>query len=324
MRILYFGTSAFAVPAFKALLESRHEVVGVVTQPDRPSGRGLTLSLSAVKKAAIELAPHLPILQPEKARTKAFRLEAEALNADAFVVASFGQILSQRLLDGPKYGGINIHGSLLPRWRGAAPIQYCLVAGDSETGVSTMQMDAGMDSGDILLQAGTKIESDDTIESLEIRLSALGADLVLETLDKLEAGTCLRTVQDPNMVAYCPSLPPTFGYFDLSKSAVDLYNLSRGVTPRPGAFIAWNGKRIKICKSEPILLGNSTGNSPIASFGEIVEVGEKGIIVKTGFGSCLLLIELQPDSRAKMNAAEWARGARATVGQKFESLFSAE
>lgn len=320
MRILYFGTSPFAVPAFEALLKSRHEIVGAVTQPDRPSGRGLNLSLSAVKKAALNLAPGIPVLQPERARTKAFRLEAEALGADAIVVASFGQILSQRLLDAPKYGGINIHGSLLPRWRGAAPIQYCLVAGDSETGVSTMQMDAGMDSGDILLQARAKIDAADTIESLEARLSVLGADLILETLERIEAGTCPRIPQNPGLVRYCPSLPPSFGYFDLSRPARELYHLGRGVTPRPGAFIGWRGKRIKIWKSEPLAPGNSTGNDEAREPGEITEITDKGIIVKAGAGSSLLLLEIQPDSRAKMQASEWARGARAAAGQKFESL----
>jgi len=316
MRILYFGTSAFAVPAFEAILKSRHELVGIVTQPDRPSGRGLSLTHSAVKKAALELAPGVPILQPEKARTKEFRLAATSLSADVFVVASFGQILSQRLLNTPKYGGINIHGSLLPRWRGAAPMQYCLVAGDAETGVTPMQMDAGMDTGDILLQVSTPIDSSDTIASLETRLSALGADLILHTLDLLERGDCPRTPQDPALALYCPALPADFGYFDLSKPASQLINLMRGVSPRPGAFVGWDGRRIKVWSASAVA---STEDLPESTPGAIIKIDATGIIVQAGQQTAIHITELQPDSRAKMGALQWARGARAQVGSLFES-----
>ncbi len=317
MRILYFGTAAFAVPTFEALLASRHDVIGIVTQPDRPTGRGLQLSLSPVKKAAIALAPGLPILQPEKARTRAFREAVAAMEADVYVVAAFGQILSQRLLDTPRYGGINIHGSLLPRWRGAAPMQYCLIAGDVETGVTIMQMDAGMDTGDMLLQSSRTIEPNDTIDTLEQKLGADGVPLILETLELLERGACPREKQDDALVTYAPSLPADFGYLDVTRPAIELRNLTRGVTPRPGAFLGYASKRIKVWSAEAEYLSEAFhGTEP----GQIVKIDSTGIILQTGSGTLLKLIEIQPESKARMAAADWARGSRATIGARFESL----
>jgi len=315
MRILYFGTSPFAVPALKALVNSHHEVIGVVTQPDRPTGRGLQLSASPVKKAAIEFAPHLPILQPEKARVRAFREQVEAMEPDVLVVAAFGQILTQRLLDGPKFGGVNIHGSLLPRWRGAAPLQYCLIAGDAETGVTTMQMDAGMDTGDILLQSRRVIGPDDTIETLERALSIDGAVLTLQTLDRLENGDCPRIPQEQGSVTYAPSIPADFGYIDLTRSAAEITHLIRGVSPKPGAFIGYGDRRIKIWKAEPISEG-LTGLEP----GEVAIIDRMGIIVQAGFQSGLRIVDVQPESKARMAASDWARGARLAVGVRLESL----
>ncbi|HEY3333465.1 MAG TPA: methionyl-tRNA formyltransferase [Capsulimonadaceae bacterium] len=322
MRILYFGTSPFAVPALEALLSSRHEVIGIVTQPDRPTGRGLQLSLSPVKKAAMTLAPELPILQPEKARTRAFREACEATGADVYVVAAFGQILSQRLLDTPRYGGINVHGSLLPRWRGAAPMQYCLIAGDAETGVTTMQMDAGMDTGDMILQSRRVISATDTVETLERDLSANGAALILETLDLLESGAAQREKQDDALVTYAPSLSPDFGYLDLSQPAETLLNLTRGVTPRPGAFLGWAGKRIKVWSAEavPALESGESGTLDGRVCGQISKIDSTGIIVQTGGSSELKLVEIQPESKARMKASDWVRGSRASVGDRFETL----
>lgn len=321
MRIVYFGTSAFAVPSLEALIASPHDVVGIVTQPDRPTGRGLQLSVSPVKKAALALAADLPILQPEKARARQFREAAAELGADVFVVAAFGQILSQRLLDTPRYGGINIHGSLLPRWRGAAPMQYCLIAGDSETGVSTMQMDAGMDTGDVILQSRRPLLPEDTVASLEEKLSVDGAGLILQTLSQIETGAARRTPQDPALVTYAPSLAPDFGFLDLTRPAQELANLTRGVTPRPGAFIGWRGKRIKVWKAEAV-----PPDGPLSApdfgenVGEIIKIHSVGIIVQAGSASWLRIAEVQPESKTRMSASDWARGSRAAVGLKFESL----
>ena len=316
MRVLLFGTTPFAVPSLLALLDSPdHEVLGVVTQPDRPSGRGLQVQQSAVKKAVLERRPEMPILQPERARRKEFVAQVAEIAPDALVVAAFGQILPQRLLDIPKYGGINVHGSLLPRWRGAAPMQYALISGDAETGVTTMQMDAGMDTGDMLLKARLPLGSDDTIDTVEEKLAALGAPLLLETLARIQSGDCPREVQDESKVTYSPPLPAEFGDLDWNKSARDLANLVRGVTPRPGAWASFGGKRIKIWKASA---DNSAGTGSVAS-GEVVSVKPE-LAVSAGDGSLLVLQAVQPEGKPRMSAAEWARGARLAPGMRFESL----
>jgi methionyl-tRNA formyltransferase len=313
MRVLFFGTSGFAVPILHALIDSgRHEVLGVVTQPDRPSGRGLQLHQSPVKRAALERVPDLPILQPEKARTREFREAVAAIGPDALVVAAFGQILSQRLLDLPRYGGINVHGSLLPRWRGAAPMQYALMAGDAETGVTTMLMDAGMDTGDMLLKAVLPISPSDTIETIEQKLSELGASLLISTLELLERGECPREPQNPELATYSPSLPPDIGYLRWSKPASDLVNLIRGVTPRPGAWVFHAGRKIKVWEAAAANI-----ERPGAVPGEIAELKD-GVAVCCGEGTALTLVSVQPEGKARMPAADWARGARIQLGARFD------
>jgi methionyl-tRNA formyltransferase len=304
MRVLFFGTSPFAVPTLRALIDSpRHDVLGVVTQPDRPSGRGLQMQRSPVKRAAMELRPELPILQPERARKKVFVDEVAEIAPDVLVVAAFGQILPQRLLDLPKYGGINVHGSLLPRWRGAAPMQYALIAGDAETGVTTMQMDAGLDTGDMLLRATLPIGPNDTIDTLESSLSALGAPLLIETLDRLQRGDCPRMAQDAGLATYAPSLAPDAGFLDWNRLAQQLANQVRGVTPRPGAWIFFGGKRIKVWQAKAV-----EGD---ASAGPGVVLSAKGpLIVAASDGSALAIESVQPEGKPRMGAGDWARGAR--------------
>lgn len=305
MRIVFMGTSPFAVPSLAKLINSSsHKVELVVTQPDRPHGRGGKMSSTPVKDYAVTHG--LPIQQPEKVRAKEFVAMIRELNPDVLVVAAFGQLIPQRLLDIPHYGGINVHGSLLPRWRGAAPMQYALMAGDSETGVTTMQMDAGLDTGDILLQRSMRLEPDDNLATIETKLSEIGADLLLETLEKLEAGVCPRIPQDPALVTQSPSLPPDIGLIQWDKSAAQIHNLVRGVTPKPGAYTFWEGKRIKILNVEPV-------ESDIIAPGVVQTVDSQGITIGTGSGA-LRLLELQPESKPKMAAAAWARGARITTG----------
>jgi methionyl-tRNA formyltransferase len=315
MRVLFFGTSPFAVPTLLKILQSRHEVVGVVTQPDRPHGRRMSESFSPVKKAILDFDPEFKLLQPEKARTKEFRLAVRDLNPDVLVVAAFGQILSQRLLDVPKYGGINVHGSLLPRWRGAAPMQYSMIAGDTSTGVTIMEMSAGLDSGDVLLQKAILLKADDDIDSVEAKLSDIGADLLLETLERLEIGDIIGTPQDESLVTYAPALPPDFGFIDWNKSAEGISNLIRGVTPRPGAFAFVGGKRIKIWRSA---VDQSTGDTVPGTIVELRKSGELGILVQSGDRSRLLVKEVQPESKARMQALDFARGARLVAGSKFD------
>jgi len=309
MRLLFIGTSPFAVPSLRRLQDSpEHEILAVVTQPDKPSGRGGKLSVSPVKAAALAL--DLPLYQPEKVRTKEFVQTVRELAPEIIVVAAFGQIIPQRMLDIPPRGCINVHGSLLPRWRGAAPMQYSLMAGDAETGVTTMMMDAGLDTGDILLQASLGLDTVADLGDLEAKLAEVGADLLMETLMALQRGDCPRIPQDASFVTLAPSLPPETGALDWSRPAIELHNLVRGVTPKPGAYAFVQGKRLKIWRTE--VIENSVG-----TVGTIETLGGGGIIVHTSEGA-LRLCEVQPESKGRMAADAWARGVRLTVGQTLE------
>jgi len=312
MRLLFLGTSPFAVPTLHRLIASPdHDLLAVVTQPDRPSGRGGKMAASPVKEIAV--AAGLPLLQPEKVRAKDFAQAVRDLVPEAVVVAAFGQIIPQRVLDIPVLGCINVHGSLLPRWRGAAPMQYALMAGDAETGVTTMMMDAGLDTGDILLQSAMPLNEIENWGALEPRLAEIGSDLLMRTLDSLAHGDCPRVPQDANGVTLAPSLPPEIGHLDWDRPACDLHNLVRGVTPRPGAYTFRQGKRLKVWRTEVVDDGEAAGGLP----GTVENVGAGGITVRTSKGA-LRLIEVQPESKGRMAADSWARGARVTTGQALE------
>ena len=309
MRLLFIGTSPFAVPSLNHLQDSpEHEILAVVTQPDRPQGRGGKLSVSPVKAAALALG--LPLLQPEKVRTKDFVQTVRDLAPEIIVVAAFGQIIPQRMLDIPPRGCINVHGSLLPRWRGAAPMQYALMAGDAETGVTTMMMDAGLDTGDILQQASLDLKPIADLGELETKLAEIGADLLMQTLAAIEAGACPRVPQDAALVTLAPSLPPETGEMDWARPAEELHNLVCGVTPKPGAYVFVQGKRLKIWRTD--VAENGTG-----AVGTIEIIGGGGITVNTSRGA-LRLREVQPESKGRMAAEAWARGARLQPGQKLE------
>ncbi len=234
---------------------------------------------------------------------------------DALVVAAFGQIIPQRMLDIAPLGNINVHGSLLPRWRGAAPMQYSLMTGDAETGVTTMQMAAGLDTGDVLLQTSLPLTDDDTLGTLEPKLADLGASLLLDTLARLARGDCPRTPQDESLVTLAPSLPPEIGLLDWARPARDLHNLVRGITPRPGAYTLRQGKRLKVLRTS--VVAYSGGAQP----GVVESIEAQGILVHTGDGA-LLLREVQPESKGRMDAAAWARGARVAPGAQFEGKLS--
>ena len=309
MRVLFIGTTPFAVPSLQRLSDSlSHEILAVVTQPDRPQGRGGRVSASPVKIAALALG--LPVFQPDKVRAKEFAQQVRDLAPESIVVAAFGQIIPQRILDIPPFGCLNVHGSLLPRWRGAAPMQYALMAGDAETGVTTMQMDAGLDTGDILLQAALSLWNIENLGVLEARLAELGAELLLKTLDSLADGTCPRRPQEASLVTFAPSLPPETGLFDWVRPAEDLHNLVRGVTPKPGAYTLWQGKRLKVWRTACL---EAAEGSP----GRIENTDRHGITVSTSKGA-LRLLEVQPESKGRMSAGDWARGARLAAGQYFD------
>lgn len=313
MRILFLGTSPFAVPSLNRLAgDDGHAVVGVVTQPDRPHGRGGKEVQSPVKAAALALG--LPVYQPEKVRDRDFRMFVRDLAPDALVVAAFGQLISGRMLEIPRFGGINVHGSLLPRWRGAAPMQYALIEGDPETGVTTMQMDVGLDTGDMLMQASLSLADISDLAELEQKLSIIGANLLIDTLAALERGDCPRIPQDPALASYAPSLPTDFGAIDWTQSALDIHNLVRGVTPKPGAYTLWQDRRLKILGTEVIQTICPPGTIP----GIIQNVDRHGITVATNLG-VLLLTFVQPESKARMSAVDWARGARIVPGMSFSN-----
>lgn len=314
MRILFLGTSPFATPTLTALAKStEHIIIGVVTQPDRPHGRGGKDLFSPVKTAALAL--DLPLHQPDKVRTRTFREQVAALNPDVLVVAAFGQLISGRMLEIPPYGGINVHGSLLPRWRGAAPMQYALMNGDVQTGVTTMQMDPGLDTGDILLSRSIPLQEINDVAELEARLSIVGAELLLETLERLQRGDCPRTRQDPLIATLAPSLAPDIGAIDWNLSATSLHNLVRGVTPKPGAYTLWQGKRLKIWSTEPLVGCSQSPGQP----GIIQNIAAHGITVSAG-QDALLLKDVQPESKARMSAADWARGARVPTGSLLSGI----
>ena len=311
MRLLFMGTSPFAVPTLHRLRESPgHDVLAVITQPDRPAGRGGRMAASPVKEAA--QAAGLPLLQPEKVRARDFAQTVRDLAPEAIVVAAFGQIIPQRVLDIPPLGCLNVHGSLLPRWRGAAPMQYALMAGDEETGVTTMRMDAGLDTGDILLQSALPLGGIENLGALEPRLAEIGAALLMRTLDLLASGDCPRTPQDESGVTLAPSLRPDVGHLDWSRGARDLHNLVRGVTPKPGAYLSWQGRRLKVWRTE-VAEGADAAGVP----GTVENVGASGITIHTSSGT-LRLLEVQPESKGRMAADAWARGARVTAGQTLE------
>ncbi len=242
-RIVFMGTPDFAVPPLEQLLR-RYYVVGVITQPDRPAGRSRAMQQSPVKRVALEA--NVPVLQPEKIRRSEAVEELRKLNADVFVVAAFGQILPQTVLDLPAFGSINIHASLLPRWRGAAPIQAAIRAGDAETGITIMKMDAGLDTGPMYRQRSIAIAADETGQSLHDRLSLLGGDLLIETLPEILNGSLIPQPQEDTLATLAPRIAKEEGGIDWSKPAAEIERTVRAFTPWPGTFTYWNSKLLKI------------------------------------------------------------------------------
>lgn len=309
MRILFFGTSEFAVPALEALSDdARFHIVAVVTQPDRAKGRGRKLAPSLVKEAA--LARNLVVLQPPRVRSAEFLEEASALQPDALALAAYGQIIPPPLLQLAPLGPINVHGSLLPAYRGAAPIQRAILAGETKTGVTTMFMDASLDTGDILLSSEAPILDDDDTGSLTARLARIGAELLVETLLRLADGTCPRTPQDHSRATYAPAIGPEDAVIRWQEPAVTTRNRVRALSPRPGAVASIRGRRLKVWRAE------ASGDAP-GDGGRIAAIGAQTVDVETGSGLARL-IEVQPEGAKRMPAAAWARGARIATGDRFE------
>jgi methionyl-tRNA formyltransferase len=304
VRIVFMGTPEFAVPTLEALTEA-HQVVGVITQPDRESGRGRELRLSPVKEAALER--DLPLFQPQTLRTPEAVRQLEDWKPDVIVVAAFGQILRHDVLDLAPYGCLNIHASLLPRWRGAAPAATAILAGDEETGVTIMKMDAELDTGPILAQRKEPIQADDTRAGLEERLSRIGAELLIETLPPYLAGELVPKPQPEAGVTYAPQLRKEDGQLDWHRSAVELDRQVRAFTPWPGAFTRLQGKRFKILRATP--KADWQGDAPP---GTIVAL-EDGCAVATGEGALRLEV-VQLAGKRPMHIQAFLCGQRECVG----------
>lgn len=300
LRVIFMGTPDFAVPCLEALIQDKHDIIAVITQPDRPKGRGNKLCPSPVKQLASD--HKLTLLQPGKVKDPAFIQQIQALSPDVIVVVAYGQLLSKAMLDLPRLGCINVHASLLPHYRGAAPIHWSIINGDSTTGVTTMYMDVGMDTGDMILKAEVAIGPDETTGQLHDKLMVAGADLLSQTLCLLEAGRAPRTVQDTHAATYAPLLTRQIERIDWTLSAQEIHNRIRGLCPWPGAYCMHQGKQIKLCQSR-IATTDNRNLQP----GRIQELTTDGIIVETGDGS-IELLELQPECRQRMNARHCANG----------------
>lgn len=305
MRIVFMGTPDFSVPTLEALAASRHSVVGVVTQPDKPKGRGKEIQMSPVKQAALNRG--IPVYQPVRARDGSFVDEMRALHPDVMVVIAFGQILPKELLEVPSYGCINIHASLLPAYRGASPIQWSVINGDEETGITTMMMDVGMDTGDMLEKRVVRLDKKETGGSLFERLSLLGGDLILSTLDKLEEGALARTPQDHEKATYVKKIPKSLGDIDWSMDAASIERLIRGLNPWPSAYTHLNGKMIKIWDAD-VLPDCGYGED-----GEVLEAEGDMLTVKAGDG-VLKVNTLQMEGKKRMDAASFLRGYPVKAG----------
>ncbi len=310
MRVLFFGTSEFAVPSLEALArDARFDVIAVVTQPDRAKGRGRHLAVSPVKAAAERLG--LPVMQPRRVRSAAFLETARSLAPDVLALASYGQIIPPALLELAPLGPINVHGSLLPAYRGAAPIQRAILAGEAVTGVTTMWMDQTLDTGDMLLRCDEPIRDDDDSDSLTQRLAERGAELLVETLIGLGHGTCPRTPQDHTLATHAPAILPEDAALSWGESAAAIRNRVRAMAPRPGAFTMLRGHVLKVWKCELAEVGGSPG--------EVAAVTKRGVEVAAGAGG-LRLLEVQAEGSRRMPAADWARGARLEPGERFTEV----
>jgi len=304
--LVFCGTPTFAVPTLEKLVGAGFRVPLVVTQPDRPKGRGLELVASPVKLSALKL--NRPISQPDRIKTNdEFRIQLTSLKPDAIIVVGYGRLIPQWMLDLPPFGNINLHASLLPKYRGAAPIQWAIAQGETMTGVTTMRIDAGLDTGDILLQQEMRIEDDDTSETLAPRLAAMGADLMVETLLGMQSGSIRPCPQDNAQASLAPILKKEDGLIDFGRTASEIYNRMRGFQPWPGAYTTFHGKNLQIVKARPA--------SDVVPPGELRVEGDR-LVVGCGQKSSLELLELQVEGKKRSFARDFMHGYRLEAGEK--------
>ena len=304
MRILYAGTPAFAAAALAALLDGGHDVVHVLTQPDRPAGRGLKPQASAVKQLA--LTRQLPLSQPATLRDSALTAQLAGLHAEVMVVAAYGLMIPEALLQLPSRGCLNIHASLLPRWRGAAPIQRAILAGDRESGVTIMQMDAGLDTGAMLLAQAVPIAADDTAQTLHDKLAAIGAQLLLRTLQDQPQ----PVAQDSACASYAAKISKAEAHIDWTRPAVEIDRLIRAFNPAPGAYTTWNGQALKIWRAEPAVA--------TATPGTVVQADHNGVVVAAGSGA-IRLLEMQRAGGKRLAPRQFLAGTPIDAGTRFEA-----
>jgi len=304
LRVVFFGSPEFAVPTLCALLAAE-EVVLVVTQPDKPAGRGQKLAAPPVKVVAE--AAGVPVLQPKSVRTEEFQQAFRKLGADVAVVVAYGKILPQVVLDTPKLGCLNVHASLLPKYRGAAPIQWALIRGELETGVTIMKLDAGMDTGPLLMSRAVPIADGDTAGALQARLSKMGAELMMETLRRVKSGGVVEVSQEHAQATMAPLLTKEHGRIDWTKSAVDVRNLVRGVDPWPGAFTMMGPEVLKVWSAKSV---DGSGHA-----GQVLGVDRDGLVVACGSGA-VALAELQLPGRKRMPVGALVAGRPIPTGTK--------
>jgi methionyl-tRNA formyltransferase len=306
LNLVFCGTPQFAVPTLEKLVDSGFRVHVVVTQPDRPKGRGLELVASPVKQSALRL--NLPITQPDRIKTnEEFRAQLTALKPDAIIVVGYGRIIPQWMLDLPPLGNLNLHASLLPKYRGAAPIQWAIANGETVTGVTTMRIDAGLDTGDILQQKELAIAPDDTAETLAPRLAAMGADLMVETLRGLQAGSIHPRPQDNSKALLAPILKKEDALVDFSRSASEIFNRIRGFQPWPGAYTKFRGKTLQILRGRP-----TTDVGPPAE----LRADSNRLLVGCAHNTSLELLEIQLEGKKRTSAADFLRGYHPQPGEK--------
>lgn len=314
MRIVFMGTPDFSVPTLRTLAESDNEVIAVYTQPDKPKGRGHAMQFTPVKECALEY--NIPVYQPQRVRDVMCINELKEMAPDVIIVVAYGQILPKELLDIPKYGCINVHASLLPRYRGAAPIQWAVLDGEEVTGVTAMQMDVGLDTGDMLEKIIVPIDKDETGGSLHDKLSVLGGDIILSVFEKIKNGTLTREKQDNELATYCGKLDKAMGLLDFSKPAVQIERLIRGLNPWPCAYTSLDDKNLKIWKAEVLDLKELQDVEHIddSEYGTILKVTKDSIMVKALDG-VISIKELQLEGKRRMDAADFIRGYSALEGK---------
>ncbi len=308
MTLVFCGTPQFAVATLQALIDAGFEVALVVTQPDRPSGRGLELAPSPVKQLALKLG--LPVVQPDKIKNnQEFRAQLEQICPDAIVVVGYGRIIPQWMIDLPPLGNINLHASLLPKYRGAAPIQWAVAMGETVTGVTTMRIDAGLDTGNMLLIRELPIAQEDTAETLAPSLAAMGAPLMVETLRELQAGTITPRPQEHSRATLAPVLKKEDGLIDFRRSATEIWNRLRGFQPWPGAFTTFRGRNLHVWKARPL----PSGSDPMPP-GQLKAEGDR-LFVGCGDTASLELLELQLEGKKRMPARDFVHGYRPKRGE---------